>query len=730
MYINLLSKSLNVTLHGGLVSMWKKKFPDYRSSEIDYRTDDFKSLLRYINELATHKLGYPVSLLTYLGIVNNEILGIKPGTLANVLLNNVGDPFKDSETSLLEVKRHERDIIFILERFYGLSQGDARGYVTTGGTEGNFASLWWSKRYLINNSLEKLIKFDNAIKLQQKEEKQIEAELPRIPNDHYIVRLEKLQKIIDIKNKISEDKNVVQQLLTPTVFYSKGHTHYSIPKISEVLRLNVRPVIANEDGSINLQDLQKELLLHIGANPYSPVIIIANIGTTITGAIDDVPAIKALLEKFISSKNYTIHMDGALTGFVLPIVKPFGNVANYFDAIGVNTLAVSAHKYPGLSQPCGIILAKKDFFNKAFDKSERSVEYVGNIVDSTITGSRSGLNVLMFYNALHTLGLDKNNKKLTAMVKENIENANYLKEKLVEIFGNENVRHPYHFNVIFPRPSQALARKYQLMLTGSNATICVLSNVTKELIDQFLKDLILEKENIMTNTTTNRPEYTIHTLQEEHTKPAIDLFIKSFCDSEPITKHLNVNYAEYEPFAREVVQKAVREGMSKVAVDKNGKVIACAIAEDLANPFIPHTAHYPKIKPILELIDELSKPFLEGKKFIRGKVTHVWIAAVDPAYRGLGLSTEIDVACVEAAARKGYDFAYAEFTNELSEKVTSQFKILQICNKIKYDTFKSHDGQMPFKGMEGSAASYIATIRPGVKLDSIYHCYTTPERLA
>ena len=38
------------------------------------------------------------------------------------------------------------------------------------------------------------------------------------------------------------------------------------------------------------------------------------------------------------------------------------------------------------------------YFNKAFEKTERSVEYVGNILDVTITGSRSGLNVLMFYN--------------------------------------------------------------------------------------------------------------------------------------------------------------------------------------------------------------------------------------------------------------------------------------------------------------------------------------------
>src|SRR5579885_998775 len=108
--------------------MWKKHLSDNQLNS-DYRIDDYSALLRYVNQLASHKLGYPVSLLTYLGVVNNKILGIQPGTLANILLNNVGDPFKDSETSLLEVKKHEREIISILEKYYGLKEGDARGYV-------------------------------------------------------------------------------------------------------------------------------------------------------------------------------------------------------------------------------------------------------------------------------------------------------------------------------------------------------------------------------------------------------------------------------------------------------------------------------------------------------------------------------------------------------------------------------------------------------------------------
>lgn len=702
--------------------MSTKEKSENTEKNLDEQVGDFKQLLEYMDNLARHKLGYPVSLLSFLGIINNEILGIAPGSLANLLLNNVGDPFKDSETSLMEVKKHERAIIMILERYYGLGKDQARGYVTTGGTEGNFAGLWWSKRYLIFKVLDALIEIDNLIKLQTKEEQDLSVSLTKIPYNDQAARATYLQKLVDIKNTIAKHKATHQQLLTPTVFYTKGHTHYSIPKISEILHLNTRPISSNEDGSMNLDDFKKELIFHISAHPKSSIVVIANIGTTITGAIDDVPGIKKTLDTIAPKLFNTIHLDGALTGFVMPILKPFGDVPNYFDALGVNTLAVSAHKYPGLSQPCGIILATKSFFEQAFAKSERSIDYVGNILDVTITGSRSGLNVLMFYNALYSLGLHENNALLEKMVDQNIENSKYLYRELVKLFGTENVSYLYHFNVTFPKPTLALAKKYQLMLTGNRATICVLTNVTKQLIDDFIVELKSDKEASMSKTMM-KTEYTISTLQPKHTQSAIELFTRAFCDSEPITKHLEISYAEYEPFVREVVEKAIKDGLSVVAVNQEGKVIACTIGEDITDQFSPHVEKYPKLKPVFELLSKLSDPFLKGKHFAKNKIAHVWIAIVDQTYRGQGLSTAIDMACADLAVRKGFDFVYAEFTNPVSEKITHHYKVYKLCNSIKYDDFMTNEGEKSFAGVKGGANAYIIGIKPGIKIDSLPNCY-------
>lgn len=704
--------------------MWRRMLSEDHPQFADNQLDDYKALLRYITHLAHHKLGYPVSLLTFLGLVNNRELGIKTGSLANVLLNNVGDPFKDSETSRMEVKRHERKLIAILEKFYGLPERSVRGYVTTGGTEGNFAGLWWSKRFMINSVLSELIKKDDEIKQLQREEQASTARLAKIPNNDYQNRVIELEKILSNRDAIVKNNGIVQQLLTPTVFFTKDHTHYSIPKIAEILRLNIRPIMANPDGSMDLNNFKKELVLHLGAHPHSSVIVIANIGTTITGAIDEVPGIKKILDELQPKPRYTIHLDGALTGFVIPILKPFGEIPNYFDALGVNTLAFSAHKYPGLSQPCGIILARQPFFEKAFEKTERSVEYVGNILDVTITGSRSGLNVLMFYNALHALGLDKNNLKLTQMVNENLAVGKYLYEELVKLYGANQVSYHHHFNVIFPKPSMDLAKKYQLMLTGQRATICVLTNVNKELVDRFIHELRLEKEETMRAKQT---EFTIRALNKDYVDSTLELFTKSFCDSEPITKHLNISYKDYEPFAKEVIEKAVHEGMSVIAVDKNNKVIACALSEDIVNPFVPHLAKYPKMKPIFALLNELDKPFMSNKSFLKGKIAHVWIAMVDPQYRGQGLSTAIDMACGEIAVRKGFDFAYAEFTNEASEKITHHYDAYKLCHSIKFEDFVLENNH-PFEGVKGKAAAYIVALKPGLKMDALEKCYKAAER--
>ena len=227
---------------------------------------------------------------------------------------------------------------------------------------------------------------------------------------------------------------------------------------------------------------------------------------------------------------------------------------------------------------------------------------------------------------------------------------------------------------------------------------------------------------------TVKSKYTVEALKKEHKQQAIDLFDRMFCDVEPITHHLHIDKDEYKPFATEVIDKAIKDELSTVVVDEDNKVIAFIIVEDLADPFLPHLSHYPKLTPIFELLTALSKPFVDGKIFTKGKIAHFWIAAVEKEYMGHHMFTELDDETIRRAAKKGFEFAYAEFTNSVSEKVTHQFKTIELWNRISYEEFKLQNGQKPFCGVKGCASAYCAAIKPGVKLDSLQNCYTMSHR--
>jgi hypothetical protein len=226
--------------------------------------------------------------------------------------------------------------------------------------------------------------------------------------------------------------------------------------------------------------------------------------------------------------------------------------------------------------------------------------------------------------------------------------------------------------------------------------------------------------------TAIKAKYTLQTLSNKHAKLAVEHFTKVFCETEDLTSALGIHPDEYQLFVTDVIHKAIKDGMSKIALDKDNRVIACTVAEDMAVPFTPRLSLYPKMRPLFALLEKLSLPFADGKIFIKNKIVHVWYAAVDAQFRGQGFSIVTDMACIEEAARRGFNFAYAEFVNPISENITHQFKVLKLCNTIQYRNFFWND-QRPFQGLNGQATAYMASINPKMGLDALPACYNLNE---
>jgi histidine decarboxylase len=260
------------------------------------------------------------------------------------------------------------------------------------------------------------------------------------------------------------------------VYYSE-HTHYSVAKLVRVLGVRNIMIRGLPNGEIDYEDLRATLELHRDVPP----IILANIGTTMHGAIDDLIAIKRILKQLAISRSY-IHCDAALSGMMLPWVddpQPFG-----FDQ-GIDSVSVSGHKFIGSPMPCGIVLARQE----NVDRVARLIEYVG-ASDTTIAGSRNALTPIVIWMAIQRWG----EQGFRDRMRYGQELADYAIASFKEI-GVEAWRHKNSLTVVFPRPSSAIIERWQIAPSQEIAHIITLPHVSTQMIDQLVADIAKDKND-------------------------------------------------------------------------------------------------------------------------------------------------------------------------------------------------------------------------------------------
>lgn len=253
-----------------------------------------------------------------------------------------------------------------------------------------------------------------------------------------------------------------------SIFLYSTAAHYSIKKIAELLRLPHEIIPVEKNGEIDYSVLEKLLKSY----QSRPIVINLTAGTTMTEASDNVERVINLFKKF-DITQYHIHVDAALSGLILPFV----NDPPKFDfASNIHSIAVSGHKFLGAPMPCGIVLTRQttqDIF----------VEYA-QLNDSTISGSRNGTSVLFLWYAISRLGKSGLKKR----VQQCLRNTQYA----LKIFNQFNIPawvNPNATTVMFPRPSESLAKKWQLLVENDLAHIVIKVSTRKEFIHALVADL-------------------------------------------------------------------------------------------------------------------------------------------------------------------------------------------------------------------------------------------------
>ena len=216
--------------------------------------------------------------------------------------------------------------------------------------------------------------------------------------------------------------------------YCSDQTHNSITKALLLLGIglkNIRVIETQEDFSINIDILKKTIENDKINTDNFPAIVIANAGTTNTGAIDDLKALYNIAKK----NNTWLHIDAAYGGFAR-ISKTTASEL-LVDINLADSIALDAHKWLFVPFEAGMVLVKnredlKHAFSENADylvdtQSVSEYQLMVNFWEYSFPMSREfrGLKVWMLINAYGREGLSN-------LITKNIFLAKYLATRVEE----------------------------------------------------------------------------------------------------------------------------------------------------------------------------------------------------------------------------------------------------------------------------------------------------------
>lgn len=274
----------------------------------------------------------------------------------------------------------------------------------------------------------------------------------------------------------------------PRIFYT-GEAHYSIQIIRDLLGLEEVLVRTDDHAAMDIDDLERQLARH----PDGPVLLIATIGTTFKGGIDDIDKIQARLDQ----RESYLHLDAALFGGYLQAGPQRGLLEQYRGGKRrYNSLAVSWHKFFGYQGVAGLFICGRDDFENHRDyfSQVHDPAYISH-VPGTITCSRDPIKPAQvhYYSTAESLAQQHQD---AAMM---LDNAGYLQAQLRAHFPQlESQRAGPLSNTVYFRKlvSRKLIDKWFLATIRGRgedihglAHIVVMPHADRALLDLFLNDL-------------------------------------------------------------------------------------------------------------------------------------------------------------------------------------------------------------------------------------------------
>lgn len=279
--------------------------------------------------------------------------------------------------------------------------------------------------------------------------------------------------------------------ISPKAYFTR-EAHYSVQILRDLLGLEAVMVNTLADGSMDPDDLASKL----AENSGSPALVVATIGTTFKGAVDNIDFIQ---DKLSGVPSY-LHLDAALFGGYLPFT-PHASEILYQSKQANNSgrydsIAVSCHKFFGFASPAGLFVTKQSLyseFNELFSRIHNP-EYIHH-VPGTITCSRDAVKPAEFYFYTTPSAIARQTEDARLM----LENTAWFLDQMHRHFPQYRATRANDLSntVYFRNPGDAIVQKYSLAtmhaeIDGqreSMAHVIIMPHVSQHILAGFLGDL-------------------------------------------------------------------------------------------------------------------------------------------------------------------------------------------------------------------------------------------------
>lgn len=233
-----------------------------------------------------------------------------------------------------------------------------------------------------------------------------------------------LQALWQIRNQSDANKKVI---------YGSEACHYSIAKACNVLDITFEVIPCNQRQQLDINVLEEKCAL------TEPLAIIANFGTTATGAIDPLPEITAIADRY----NAWLHVDAAWGGFLLLQHTELKQLM-----LKVDSLSFDPHKALFQPRPCSLLFSQKS------PELMDDIDYLADPIEMTIGGSYGGEIFIPFWLNWTLLGKNWFIEKISYRLAQAAHFANALQQAKCEVINHGTgivcfkLKHPHDVSAL------------------------------------------------------------------------------------------------------------------------------------------------------------------------------------------------------------------------------------------------------------------------------------------